>query len=132
MMLFTETFNEFYSKVKESLADGTFAKLTFAKTIGNTQLMNIYIRPIVEAEVLQLELKFKFQQEEIVEFYTIDGAFDRLLPFINNPFSSVILFTTEFDLVYKLNKKKTVSITDQPPTFGNASPILLEYLDTKK
>ncbi|WP_228778763.1 hypothetical protein [Flavobacterium sp. J49] len=132
MMLFTETFNEFYSKVKESLTDGTFAKLTFAKTIGNTQLMNIYIRPIIEAEDLQLELKFKFQQEEIVEFYSIDAAFDRLLPFINNPFSSVILFTTEFDLVYKLNKKKTVSITEQPPTFGNASPILLEYLDNKK
>jgi len=57
-------------EVKECLADGTFAKLTFAKTIGNTQLMNIYIRPVVEEEVLQLELKFKFQQEEIVEFYS--------------------------------------------------------------
>ena len=131
-MLFTETFSEFYTKVKESLADGTFAKLTFAKTIGNTQLMNIYIRPVVEEEVLQLELKFKFQQEEIVEFYSIEDAFDRLLPFINNPFASVILFTTEFDLVYKLNKKRAVSITDQPPTFGNASPVLLEYLASKK
>jgi hypothetical protein len=49
-----------------------------------------------------------------------------------NPFSSIILFTTEFDLVYKLNKKKAVSITDQDPTFGNASPVLLEYLDAKK
>lgn len=78
---------------------------------------------------MQLELKFKFQQEEIVEFYSIEAAFDRLLPFINNPFSSVILFTTEFDLVYKLNKKKAVSITNQDPTFGNASPVLLEYLD---
>jgi hypothetical protein len=131
-MVFTATFTEFYTKVKESLADGTFAKLTFAKTIGNTDLMNIYIRPVLEDGVLQLELKFKFQQEEIVEFYSIDGAFDRLLPFINNPFSSVILFTTAFDLVYKLNKKKAVTITDQPPTFGNASPVLLEYLASKK
>jgi hypothetical protein len=130
-MLFTETFVAFYSKVKGSLADGTFAKLTFAKTIGNTQLMNIYVRPIVEEGVLQFELKFKFQQEEIVEFYSIEDAFDRLLPFINNPFSSVILFTTEFDLVYKLNKKKAISITDQDPTFGNASPVLLEYLAAK-
>ena len=128
-MEFTTTFNEFYSKVKESLADGTFAKLTFAKTIGNTQLMNIYIRPIMEEEVLQLELKFKFQQEEIVEFYSIEDAFDRLLPFINNPFSSVILFTTEFDLVYKLNKKRAVSITETVNTFGNASEVLLDYLN---
>ncbi len=127
-MLFTETFVAFYSKVKGSLTDGTFAKLTFAKTIGNSQLMNIYVRPIVEEGLLQFELKFKFQQEEIIEYYSIEDAFDRLLPFINNPFSSVILFTTEFDLVYKLNKKKAVSITDQDPTFGNASPVLLEYL----
>lgn len=127
-MEFKETFSEFYSKAKISLSDGTFAKLTMAKTIGNTQLMNIYVRPIVDDEVLKLELKFKFQQEELVEIYTIDKAFDRLLEFVNNPFSSAILFTTEFDLTYKLNKKKTVSMIDKAPTFGNANEVLLEYL----
>nr|HBI01388.1 hypothetical protein [Flavobacterium sp.] len=59
----------------------------------------------------------------------IDSAFDRLLPFINNPFLSVILFTTEFDLTYKLNKKRVVSVTDQPPTFGNANEVLLAFLN---
>ena len=76
-MPFKETFSEFYSKVKISLADGTFAKLTMAKTIGNTQLMNIYVRPIIDEEVLKLELKFKFQQEELIEIYTIEKAFDK-------------------------------------------------------
>jgi len=42
---------------------------------------------------------------------------------------SAILFTTEFDLVYKLNKKRAVSITEQGNTFGNASEVLLEYLN---
>ena len=60
--------------------------------------------------------------------FFIHSAFDRLLEFVNNPFSSAILFTTEFDLTYKLNKKKTVSIIDKAPTFGNANEILLEYL----
>ncbi len=127
-MLFTETFSDFYSKVKESISDGTFAKLTLAKTIGNTELMNIYVRPVVDENVLKLELKFKFQKEEIFEIHTIDSAFPRLLEFINNPFLSAILFTTEFDLIYKLNKKRAVSITDQAPTFGNASEVLTEYL----
>jgi hypothetical protein len=58
-MSFKETFSEFYSKVKSSLDDGTFAKLTLAKTIGNTELMNIYVRPILDENVLNLELKFK-------------------------------------------------------------------------
>ena len=131
-MVFTETFNEFYEKVKISLADGTFAKLTLAKTIGNTELMNIYVRPVLEGNDLQLELKFKFQKEEIIEIHTIDKAFNRLLEFINNPFLSAILFTTEFDLTYKLNKKRVVSVTEQFPTFAHASPVIIEYLESKK
>ena len=128
-MSFTETFSEFYNKVKVSLANGTFAKLTLAKTIGNTDLMNIYIRPIVEEDTLKLELKYKFQQEEVIEIYTIDAARDKLLTYINNPFMSAILFTTEFDLTYKLNKKRAVSITEKGNTFGNASEVLLDYLN---
>jgi hypothetical protein len=128
-MSFTETFTDFYNHVKASLADGTFAKLTLAKTIGNTDLMNIYVRPIVENGILQLELKYKFQQEEQVEIHTIDNAQDVLVNYINNPFLSAILFTTEFDLIYKLNKKRAVSITERVNTFGNASEVLLEYLN---
>lgn len=127
-MSFTDSFSDFYNKVKASLADGTFAKLTMAKTIGNTDLMNIYVRPIIEGGVLKMELKYKFQQEEQVEIHTIDNARDTLVKYINNPFMSAILFTTEFDLIYKLNKKRAVSITEQVNTFGNASEVLLEYL----
>ena len=128
-MPFTVTFSDFYNKVKASLADGTFAKLTLAKTIGNTDLMNIYVRPIVEDGVLKMELKYKFQQEEIVEIHPIDEARDKLVTYINNPFMSAILFTTEFDLTYKLNKKRAVSITEKGNTFGNASEVLLNYLN---
>ena len=128
-MPITETFSDFYNKVKASLADGTFAKLTLAKTIGNTDLMNIYVRPIVEDDILKMELKYKFQQEEQIEIHTIDAARDTLVIYINNPFMSAILFTTEFDLTYKLNKKRAVSITEKVNTFGNASEVLLDYLN---
>ncbi len=131
-MSFQESFSEFYNKVKSSLADGTFAKLTLAKTIGNTELMNIYVRPIMDENELKLELKFKFQQEEIIEIQAIDLAFNRLLEFINNPFLSAILFTTEFDLTYKLNKKRVVSIVEQFPSFTHASPVLSEFIMNKK
>ena len=129
MTVFTETFTDFYNHVKASLAKGTFAKLTLAKTIGNTDLMNIYVRPTVEEGILKMELKYKFQQEEQVVILTIDNAREVLVNYINNPFLSVILFTTEFDLTYKLNKKRAVSITETVNTFGNASEVLLEYLN---
>ena len=128
-MFFQESFFEFYTKVKLSLEDGTFAKLTLAKTIGNTDLMNIYVRPVVEEGILKIELKFKFQQEEQVEIHSIDKAKDVLVQYINNPFMSAILFTTQFDLTYKLNKKRAVSITEKGNTFGNASEVLLDYLN---
>lgn len=131
-MSFKESFSGFYDQVKASLVDGTFAKLTIAKTVGNTELMNIYVRPILDENVLNLELKFKFQKEEIIEIHTVDSAFDRLVEFINNPFLSAILFTTEFDLTYKLNKKRVVSVIEQFPSFAHASPVLLEYLQAKK
>ncbi len=131
-MPFKETFSEFYTKVKASIEEGTFAKLTLAKTIGNTELMNIYVRPIMDEDILKMELKFTFQKEEIIEIHAIDLSLNRLLEFINNPFLSAILFTTEFDLTYKLNKKRAVSIIEQFPSFTHASPVILEYLQTKK
>jgi hypothetical protein len=127
-MPFATTFTEFYNKVKTSLTDGTFAKLTLAKTIGNTDLMNIYVRPILNDTVLKMELKFKYQQEEIIEIYSIDQTCQILIPYINSPFLSALLFTTEFDLVYKLNKKRAVTVTETSPTFAHASPVIIEYL----
>jgi hypothetical protein len=122
------TFTLFFERVKASIADGTFAKLTLAKTIGNTQLMNIYVRTIVVDNELLLNLKFKFQQEEIIENHTIDEAFPILTTYINNPFLSTLLFTTKADVTMKLNKKRVASITEQSPTFKNSDPVLLEYL----
>ncbi len=131
-MPFATTFTEFYKKVKISLENETFAKLTMAKTIGNTDLMNIYVRPIMEDSVLKMELKFKYQQEEVIEIYCIDQTCQMLIPYINNPFLSALLFTTEFDLVYKLNKKRVVTITKTFPTFEHASPVIIEYWSNKK
>ena len=127
-MPFAASFTAFYQKVKSSLADGTFAKLTMAKTIGNTDLMNIYVRPIVIDAVLKMELKFKYQQEVVLEIHDIDLTCQLLIPYINNPFMSALLFTTEFDLVYKLNKKRAVSVSESAPTFKHASAVLTEYL----
>jgi len=95
-MPFTDTFTDFYSNFKKSLADGTFAKLTFAKTIGNAELKNIYIRPLLEENTLKLELKFRFQKEELFEIYTIDKHL------IDYYLLSIILFYLLFYLLQSL------------------------------
>lgn len=123
----SQTYTALFNKFKESINDGTFAKLTLAKTIGNTQLMNIYVRTIIVENELLVNLKFKFQQEEEIANYGIDEAIAVLIPYINNPFLSVLLFTTKADVVMKLNKKRVATITEQPATFKNADQVLIEY-----
>jgi hypothetical protein len=127
----TETYKLFFDKVKESISDGTFAKLTLAKTIGNTQLMNIYIRTNTDEIQLKLALTFKFQTGEEVKIVTIEEGLNELIPYLNNPFLSAILFTTAGDIMMKLNKKRVATISEQSATFKNADPILLEYLSNR-
>ena len=127
----TTTYSLFFSRVKESISNGTFAKLTMAKTIGNTQLMNIYIRTNVDEIQLKLALTFKFQTGEEVTILPIEEGLSDLIQYINNPFMSALLFTTEADVTMKLNKKRVATITEQAPTFKNADPVLLEYLSNR-
>jgi hypothetical protein len=127
----TTIYSLFFNRVKESISDGTFAKLTMAKTIGNTQLMNIYVRTNVDEIQLKLALTFKFQTGEEVTILPIEEGLSDLIQYINNPFMSALLFTTEADVTMKLNKKRVATIIEQAPTFKNADPILLEYLSKK-
>ena len=117
----------FYDNVKKSIENSTFAKLTFAKTIGNSELMNIYIRTVVENNILVLELKYKFWHEEKVEIFKIDQAFEVLTTYIGNPFLLLLLFTTENDITLKINKKRDYKISEQPPTFKNAADVIVAF-----
>ena len=126
-MSYQPIFAQFWEKVKESIENKTYAKLTLAKTIGDTDLKNIYVRPVLlDNDVFALSLTAKYKTEEIESTHTSDEAFMVLAPFINNPFLTALLFTTENDISFKLNKKRVGSIVEQAPTFKNASDVILE------
>lgn len=123
----TPTYNIFFNQFKKSITDNTFAKLTLAKTIGNTQLMNIYVRTVVVESELKLTLTFKYQTEEEILIHTIEETIPTLISYLNNPFLSALLFTTDADISLKLNKKRIASIIEQSPTFKNADAVLLSF-----
>ena len=120
-----EVLKSFFEAVQNSIKNKTFSKLTLAKTIGNTQLLNIYARLIFENETLVFELKYKYQQEEQIEIYAIEKAFEVLQNFIENPFLSLLLFTTQNDITLKINKKRDFKIVVQPPTFKHAAEVFV-------
>ena len=127
-MSYSEQINAIYDHLKTSLSNGTFAKLTLGKTIGKTELTNVYFRTIVDNDALKFNVTFRYLSEEIIEIKPIEDVILLLNQYLNNPFLTVILFTTEKDILIKLNKKRNATITEMDNTFKNADPVLLEYL----
>ncbi len=125
-MAFQTEFALFWESVKDSMTQYTFAKLTLAKTIGDTELKNIYMRPVLVKDQVRISLIARYKTEEVESFHTLDEAFFVLSSYLNNPFLTALLFTTENDLTFKLNKKRVGSIVEQAPTFKNASDVVLE------
>ena len=108
----TATYTEFFLLVLKSIESKTFAKLTLAKTIGKPELQNIYVRLKVIEEKLQASAVFKIYNDglqEIEKIIPLDALEDELVPYLNNPFMSALLFTIEHDIVLKLNKKTVYS-----------------------
>ena len=124
-MSFQTEFAHFWESVKESMTHYTFAKLTLAKTIGDTELKNIYMRPVLVEDQVRISLIARYKTEEVESFHTLDEAFFVLSSYMNNPFLTALLFTTENDLTFKLNKKRVGSIVEQAPTFKSASDVVL-------
>lgn len=121
------TYLEFFNLALDSIADKTFAKLTLAKTIGKPELQNIYVRITKIENEFKLSVIFKIYKDglqEIEKTVELNDLANELIPYMNNPFMSAILFTTEKDVVLKLNKKRVATITEMNPTFKNADPNL--------
>ncbi|WP_322550326.1 hypothetical protein [Flavobacterium psychraquaticum] len=124
-------YTAFFNQVKASIANGTFAKLTLSKTIGKPELQNIYVKTIVEDNILKLAMTHKIyitEKQEVLHIYPIEELETELTQYINNPFMWALLFTTEADITMKLNKKRVASIIEQLPTFKNADANLVEFL----
>ncbi|MFK7048966.1 MULTISPECIES: hypothetical protein [Flavobacterium] len=128
MTPYNETYIRFLDLVKESITHKTFAKLTLAKTIGNPELQNIYIKVTQIEDQLKLLVTHKIYKEglqEIEKIVNLEELEIETIPYIQNPFMSALLFTSEADITMKINKKRVASIIEQPPTFKNADPLFL-------
>lgn len=128
--MYEPIFALFCERVKESILAGTFAKLTLAKTMGDTELKNIYFRLVLnEDNSFSVSLTSRYKTEEVESIHTLDEALLVLGSYIKKPFLTALLFTTDNDVTFKVNKKNAGSIIEQPPTFKNASPVMLEMIE---
>jgi len=129
-MLYQPIFNEFYELVKDSISKGTFAKLTMAKTMGDTEIKNVFVKlNILENNTYNFAFLTRYKTEEIESYHSVEEAFVLLSSYIKNPFLTALLFTTVNDVTFKVNKKNVGSIIYQDPTFKNISPVMQEMID---
>lgn len=126
-MSYEPIFALFWERVKQSIEDKTFAKLTLAKTIGDTEIKNVYVRPVLlENDEMKMSVIARYKTEETESFHSLEDTYPIVASYINKPFLTALLFTTENDVNFKLNKKRVGTITEQAPTFKSASDVILE------
>ncbi|REG86088.1 hypothetical protein [Winogradskyella sediminis] len=123
-MTYEDDFKVFWQHVEESIKEGTFAKLTMAKTIGKPELKNIFLRPIYGDDGFKVLLKYSFRPkdtEDIEEEMTLVEALPIIKSHLKTFFLTVLLFTTEKDVTFKINKKGIGTLTEGYPTFKNVT-----------
>ena len=120
-MSYQDVFDLFWKEVIESVEEGRFAKLTMAKTIGKPNLRNIFVKPVYSEGDFKVLLKFRYRSretEDTEDELTLEDAFVVLKSHLKKSFSTVLLFTTEKDVTFKINKKGAGRITEFLPTFS--------------
>ncbi len=119
-MDYLDVFDLFWKQVNQSVAEGRFAKLTMAKTIGKPNLRNIFVRPLYGEDDFKVLLKLRYRSKETEDQedeLTLAQAFPILKSHLRKSFSTVLLFTTTKDVSFKINKKGAGSISESLPTF---------------
>lgn len=125
-MAYQDVFTIFCNQVTASVQEGTFAKLTMAKTVGKPDLRNVFVRPIYNEDYFKVLLKLRYRSretEDVEKEMTLDEAFKVLKTYLKNPFLSVLAFTTTKDITFKINKKGAGSIAEKAPTFRDVAPV---------
>jgi len=121
-MSYEDVFDLFWEEVTKSVEEGSFAKLTMAKTIGKPNLRNIFVRPVYSEGDFKVLLKLRYRSietEDQEDELTLEKAFMVLKSHLRKSFSTVLLFTTTKDVTFKINKKGAGRITESLPTFNN-------------
>ena len=119
-MSYQDVFVEFWEQVLESGKEGQFAKLTMAKTIGKPDLRNIFMRPVESDGEFKVLLKLRYRSKETEDQedeLSLEEAFLVIKSHLRKSFSSVLLFSTTKNVMFKINKKGAGSITESLPTF---------------
>jgi protein-L-isoaspartate O-methyltransferase len=110
--------DKFLAALQASLAEGRFVKLTLSSYKGaESQLKNIYVRPVQIKREARLSFTYRYQTRDIVKNPGLAEGIEQVRAALDSGFKVATLFSTDFDLVLdrKTLKKQPASQTAPAP-----------------
>ena len=114
---------KFFAALDESLAGGTFVKLTLAKYRGaEAGLKNVYVRPVELKGGRRLSFLYRYKTRDAVKNHTYEEGARLLRGLLGAEFSSGHLFTSKEDLRLEVSRRGEARLNTHAPTLSAPAP----------
>ena len=136
--LMDEIKSQFIDKLRGSLNENKFVKLTLGKYRGSEQdLENIYISPVKIKEEIKYSFRYRYKTKDIYKNYEKDETVNITEDELGKNFLHGALFTTENDVIIEYNKRREPRIYTKKPSFTKVdvrqhNRIKTRYIDSKE
>jgi hypothetical protein len=112
---------KFFAALDESLAGGSFVKLTLAKYRGpEADLKNVYVRAVALKGGERLSFLYRYKTRDIVNNHTFAAGVRLVREMLGAAFASGHLFTATEDLQLEFNRRGAPRLVTRPPAFAAA------------
>lgn len=111
--------DRFLEKLRTSLRDGSFVKITLSEPTGDGDLRNVYGRIIEIKGAPHLSLVYRYERRDVTKNFAVAQAAEVIVRLLEDEFRRAYLFTTEGDLQWA-NDAKGGSVKASRPRFAVA------------
>jgi SAM-dependent methyltransferase len=106
----------FVEKIKQSIHNQTFIKITLAKPKTDTELKNLYGRILEIKKQPRLSLTFRYKTRDEVKNYEFTEGVAFLSTQLGTAFMNADMWTTEADVSLQIHKKGEARLMEKKPT----------------
>lgn len=124
MMADQEKLERFKSLAGDSIADGTFIRVTLGNYQGTeAELKNIYIRKVLIKREGRLAFTYRYQTKDIVKNYTYEEGLRLLFSYLVSGFRNCTCFTVAHDIVLLNHPVKGYSLNLNKASLAGPLPV---------
>jgi len=124
--------NQFIERLKSSLEDETFVKLTLSKSGGaDKSFKNVFVKKTLVKDVAQLQMVLRYATKDVTKIYDFDKGVSVIALWLGNDFLNADLFTTTGDLSLLFNKKRKARLFEKKASL-EAAPTLSHDKEKKR